>query len=84
MYVLISWGLVKLPSDECFTYSTSVNEKSILIQVMAWYHQSTTHYVIQGRPSSIVPYGLTRANEPIVDLTLEYKLGESYRNIHMF
>ena len=32
----------------------------------------------------MVPYGFTRANEPIVDLTLAYKVDEIYRNIHMF
>ena len=40
-----------------------LDDKSTLVQVMAWCHQSTSHYnplpSSQYRPSSISPYGLT-------------------------
>ena len=31
-----------------------------LVQVMAWCHQATSHYLSQGWPRSLSPYGVTR------------------------
>ena len=34
--------------------------KSTLVQVMAWRHQATSHYLSQCWPRSLLPYGVTR------------------------
>ena len=36
------------------------DEKSTLVQVMAWCHQATSHYLSQCWPRSLSPYGVTR------------------------
>ena len=36
------------------------DDKSTLVQVMAWCHQATSHYLSQCWPSSMSPYGVTR------------------------
>ena len=36
------------------------DDKSTLVQVMAWCHQSTSHYLSQCWPRSMSPYGVTR------------------------
>ena len=36
------------------------NEKSTLVQVMAWCHQATSHYLSQCWPRSMLPYGVIR------------------------
>ena len=36
------------------------NDKSTLVQVMAWCRQATSHYLSQCWPSSTSPYGVTR------------------------
>ena len=38
-----------------------IDNKSTLVQVMAWCHQATSHYLIQCSPRSLLPYGVTRA-----------------------
>ena len=63
------------------------DEKSTLVQVMAWCHQATSHYLSQCWPRSLSPYGVTRpqwaklifVNERgpwkvIVIVLLQYKL----------
>ena len=35
-------------------------DKSTLVQVMAWCHQATSHYLSQCWPRSLSPYGVTR------------------------
>ena len=35
-------------------------DKSTLVQVMAWCCQATSHYLSQSRPRSLSPYGITR------------------------
>ena len=37
-----------------------INEKSTLVQVMAWCHQATSHYQSQCWLRSVFPYGITR------------------------
>ena len=34
--------------------------KSTLVQIMAWCHQATSHYLSQCWPRSMLPYGMTR------------------------
>ena len=36
------------------------DDKSTLVQVMAWCRQATSHYLSQCWPSSLSPYGVTR------------------------
>ena len=36
------------------------DDQSTLVQVMAWCHQATSHYLSQYWPRSLSPYGLTR------------------------
>ena len=36
------------------------DDKSALVQVMAWCHQATSHYLSQCWPKSLSPYGVTR------------------------
>ena len=36
------------------------DDKSILVQVMAWCHQAASHYLSQYWPRSVSPYGVTR------------------------
>ena len=37
------------------------DDKSTLVQVMAWCHQATRHYLSQCWPRSLLPYGVTRS-----------------------
>ena len=37
--------------------------KASSVQVMAWCHQATSHYLYQCWPRSVVPYGTTRPDE---------------------
>ena len=36
------------------------DDKSTLVQVMVWFHQATSHYLIQCWPKYLLPYGVTR------------------------
>ena len=36
------------------------HDQSTLVQVIAWYHQATNHYLNQCGPRSMSPYGVTR------------------------
>ena len=46
-------ALKRMPQD--FT-----DDKSIMVQVMAWCHQATSHYLSQCWPRSMLPYGVIR------------------------
>ena len=37
-----------------------INDKSTLVQVMAWCHQATSHYLSQCWPISMLPYGVNK------------------------
>ena len=37
-----------------------LTDKSTLVQVMAWCHQATSHYLSQCWPKFMLPYGVTR------------------------
>ena len=43
------------------------NRCVIFSEVMAWFHQATSHYLKQCWPNSRMPYGVTRANELRID-----------------
>ena len=44
----------------CWMPQNFINGKSTLVQVMAWCHQATSHYLSQCWPRSLSPYGVTR------------------------
>ena len=51
------------------------DDKSALVQVMAWCHQATSHYLNQCWPRSMSPYGVTRpqwVNEISMSLIVIY------------
>ena len=43
-----------------------VDDKSTLVQVMAWCRQATSHYLSQCWPRSMSPYGILGPNELII------------------
>ena len=77
------WWLLKMHFQSCFTdwylhiilcqcpqMHTTGPYKLTLIQVMAWCHQATSHYLSQCWPRSISPYGISRpqwVNIPIYE-----------------
>ena len=57
--VINGWGI----SSELALRWTSLyltDDKSTLVQVMAWCRQATSHYLSQWWPRSLLPYGVTR------------------------
>ena len=52
---LLLWNCFKVNVTEYLP-----NEKSTLVQVMAWCRQATRHYLSQCWPRSVSPYGITR------------------------
>ena len=57
--MVIEVSLAKLLSDDCQWISL----KSILVKVMDWRHQATSHYLSQCWSRSLSPYGVTRVTE---------------------
>ena len=62
-FKLISW--IDTLSNSCETALRSMpqnpsDDKSTLVQVMAWCHQAASHYLSQCCPKSLSPYGVTR------------------------
>ena len=62
-FKLISW--IDTLSNSCETALRSMpqnlsDDKSTLVQVMAWCRQAASHYLSQCCPSSLSPYGVTR------------------------
>ena len=45
------------------------DDQSTLVQVMAWCHQATSHYLSQCWPRSLLPYGITRPQWVNMDFT---------------
>ena len=45
------------------------DDQSTLVQVMAWCHQATSHYLSQSWPRSLSPYGVTRPQWVNEDIT---------------
>ena len=48
------------------------NDKSTLVQVMAWCCQAPSHYLSQCWPRSISPYGVTKPQRVNVSLTAQH------------
>ena len=48
------------------------DDKSTLVQVMAWCRQATSHYLSQCWPSSMSPYGVTRPQCVLIMICLMY------------
>ena len=80
----ISWGIFKSNlvinglgvSREIALRSMSqdlTDDKSTLVQVMAWCRQATSHYLSQCWPRSMSPYGVTRPQWVILHLTFYLK-----------
>ena len=62
-FKLISW--IDTLSNSCETVLRRMpqnpsDDKSTLVQVMAWCRQATSHYLSQCCPRSLSPYGVTR------------------------
>ena len=55
-------GILKSPYDNVLRWMPQyfTDDKSTLVQVMAWCHQATNHYLNQCWPRSPTPYGVTR------------------------
>ena len=59
------------------------DDKSTLVQVMAWCRQTTSHYLSQCWPSSMSPYGVIRPQWVNIQL-LDYKLSMWNSNYGVF
>ena len=57
--VIDSWGISCELALKWMSHDLT-DDKSTLVQVMAWCHQATSHYLSQCRPRSLSPYGVTR------------------------
>ena len=64
MLQIVSWTLALMWIPQNFT-----NEKLTLVQVMAWCHQATSHYLSQCWPRFISPYGITRPESVNISVT---------------
>ena len=55
-------GISTLSKDNALRWMPRdlTDDKSTLVQVMAWYRQATSHYLSQCWASSMSPYGVTR------------------------
>ena len=56
------------------------DDQSTLVQVMAWCHQATSHYMIQCWPRYLLPYGVSRP-QWINSLSLE-RCGYDFRYVN--
>ena len=59
MLVIDGWGI---PCETALIWMSLnfTDDQSTLVQVMAWCHQATSHYLSQCWPRSLSPYGVTR------------------------
>ena len=57
--MIISWGIY---CEIAFRWMSLdlIDDESTLVQVMAWCHQATSHYLSQCWPRSLLPHGITR------------------------
>ena len=55
-------GIFTLSKDNALRWMPwdLTDDKSTLVQVLAWCHQAASHYLSQCWPSSMLPYGVTR------------------------
>ena len=73
-FKLISW--IDTLSNSCETALRSMpqnpsDDKSTLVQVMAWCRQAASHYLSQCCPKSLSPYGVTRPQWVKLEATLK-------------
>ena len=73
-FKLISW--IDTLSNSCETALRSMpqnpsDDKSTLVQVMAWCRQAASHYLSQCCPRSLSPYGITRPQWVNVDTIMQ-------------
>ena len=54
------------------------HEKSTLAQVMAWCRQATSHYLSQGGPISMSPYGVTKPQWVKIHIALIWKISMKF------
>ena len=54
------WGIYCEPALRWMPLDL-IDDKSTLVQVMAWCRQATSHYLSQCWPRSLSPYGITRS-----------------------
>ena len=61
---IVDWALtnvtVKLLPDECHITALMRSQQLTFVQVIAWCHQETSHYLSQCWPKPMSPYGITR------------------------
>ena len=62
MYVIFKWILVIYGLEIALIWMSLdfTNDRSTLVQVMAWCCQATSHYLSQCWPRSLLQYGVTR------------------------
>ena len=58
-YKLISWSL-PATMDLGWVPQKPIDDKYLLVQVIVWFHQETSHYLNQCWPWSMSPYSATR------------------------
>ena len=57
--VIDGWG-ISCEIAQIWTSLDFTHDQSTLVQVMAWCHQATSHYLSQWWPRSLLPYDVTR------------------------
>ena len=58
--VIHGWGIISCGIGLRLMPLDLINDKSTLVQVMAWCYHATSHYLSQCWPRSLSPYGVTR------------------------
>ena len=84
-FKLISW--IDTLSNSCETALRSMpqnpsDDKSTLVQVMAWCRQAASHYLSQCCPRSLSPYGVTRPQwvKHVEQFQQRWKLSQCLQN----
>ena len=57
--MIVGWGIYCEIALRWFSLDL-IHDKSTLVQIMAWCHQATSHYLSQWWPRSLLPYDITR------------------------
>ena len=75
MLSIYGWGISLEIAHRCLLQDFTDN-KSTLVQVMAWCRQATSHYLSQCCPRSLSPYGVTRPQwvKDTTELNVKYKI----------
>ena len=85
-FKLISW--IDTLSNSCETALRSMpqnpsDDKSTLVQVMAWCRQAASHYLSQCCPRSLSPYGVTRPQWVKLILVNQNRIAFCDRKLHI-